>query len=78
MAAGEPAKNPNAFPRLAPKAFSRTSPALAEYANSSAFGIYFDKRKIKEMADQHMILALNLQEFKKKRLEEERARQMHR
>ena len=32
MAAGEPAKNPNAFPLFAPNAFSRTSPALAEYA----------------------------------------------
>lgn len=48
---------------------------LAEYANSSAFGIYFDKRKIKQLADQHMILALNLQEFRNKRLEEERMKQ---
>ncbi|MBR7172524.1 MAG: hypothetical protein IKD36_01890 [Clostridia bacterium] len=51
---------------------------LSEYANSSALGIYFDKRKIKELADQHMLLALNLQEFKDRRLEQERARQRHR
>lgn len=47
---------------------------LRDYMCSS-YGVYFDKRKIKELADQHMVLAMNLKEFKERRLEQERIRQ---